>query len=74
MRARIHRTVKDTNYTRKITPGRLIGLQNLIPQIQQQSETVYFTDNHMVTQLYEVNVEELRKILDEDSEATVTAS
>ena len=66
----IHAPVKETNYSRKITAGKVIGLQNVLPHFQDHAETVFFTDNHMVGQLYEVDVAALRQRLGE-SRSTV---
>ena len=57
-----------TRYSRKFVSGRVIGLQNLIPEFTEHGEVVFFTDNHMVAEVYEVNIEPLRQALSEDKQ------
>ena len=47
-------------YKRKLAAGKIIGLQNLIPGLAEKSEIVFFTENHMVCEITEVDVESLR--------------
>ena len=58
-----HAATKDTTYSKKLTAGRVIGLQNLLPHFAEDFDTVFFTDNHMVAQLYEVDATNLRQKL-----------
>ena len=51
---------KDTKYKKKFAAGKIIGLQNLIPGLAEKSEIVFFTENHMVCEISEVDVESLR--------------
>ena len=58
---------KDLKYMKKFAAGKIIGLQNLIPDFQEKTEIVHFTDNLMVAELYEIDVMKLRKIINEDA-------
>lgn len=53
----------ERNYMKKFAAGKIIGLQNLIPVFQEQAEIVYVTDNVMVTELHEVDIEMLRSVI-----------
>lgn len=53
---------------KKFGAGKIIGLQNILPIFADHSETVFFTDNTMVTEVFEVDVEPLRQTLNEDRE------
>jgi hypothetical protein len=48
--------------------GKVIGLQNLVPEIAEKGEIVFFTDNDMVAEIYELETEPLRKAISEDRE------
>ena len=50
-------------YTRKFVSGKVIGLQNLVPEIAEKGEIVFFTDNDMVAEIYELETEPLRKAI-----------
>ena len=52
-------------YSKKFVSGKVIGLQNLIPEFTEHGEIVFFTDNHMVAEIYELDIEPLRKELNE---------
>lgn len=52
---------------KKFGAGKIIGLQNILPIFAEHSETVFFTDNSMVTEIYEVDVEVLRRAISEDA-------
>ena len=56
------KTTKGLLFSRKHTAGKVVGIQNLLPQFQDQGETVFFTDNNMVVQLYEIDVAALRAV------------
>lgn len=43
-------------------------MQNLIPEFAEQGEVVFFTDNDMVAEIYELNAEPLRKAISEDKD------
>ena len=64
-----HGTTQETRYNMKFTAGKIIGLQNIIPAFQDQSELVFFTDNNMVAEMQEVNIEVLRRCINEDRNA-----
>ena len=54
---------------KKFAAGKVIGLQNLIPAFQEKTEIVHFTDNLMVAELSEVDIDKLRNIINEDAQA-----
>ena len=51
---------KGIQYTRKYVAGKVIGLQNILPEFADHGEVVFFTDNHMVAEIYELDIEPLR--------------
>ena len=51
---------KLMKYKKKFAAGKIIGLQNLIPGVAEKSEIVFFTENNMVAEVHEVDVESLR--------------
>ena len=51
---------RDMKYKKKFAAGKIIGLQNLIPGLAEKSEIVFFTENNIVAEIHEVDVEELR--------------
>ena len=53
---------------KKFGAGKIIGLQNILPIFADNAETVFFTDNTMVSEVYEVNIEPLRIAITEDRE------
>jgi len=54
---------------KKYAAGKVIGLQNLLPQFAEKTEVVHFTANMMVAELHEIDVELLRKVLFTDRDA-----
>ena len=57
------RELKVMKYSKKFAAGKVIGLQNIIPEFAEQTEMVIFTDNNMVAELHEVDVGPLREEL-----------
>ena len=51
---------KLMKYKKKFAAGKIIGLQNLIPGVAEKSEIVFYTENMMVAEVHEVDVESLR--------------
>lgn len=58
---------RDMKYKKRFSAGKIIGLQNLIPGLAEKSEMVFFTENNMVSEIHEVDVESLRQVLAEDA-------
>ena len=59
---------KDMKYKKKFASGKIIGLQNLIPGFEEKSEIVFYTENSMIAEIYEIDVELLRDVLNEDKD------
>ena len=55
-------------YSVKCSAGKIIGLQNILPVLADKAEMVLFTDNSMVAEMHEINVEPLRQVIGEDRE------
>lgn len=53
-------------YSKKCSAGKIIGLQNILPVFADKAEMVLFTDNSMVAEMHEINVEPLRQVIRED--------
>ena len=66
-KAKKNTLTKDVKYSKKFSAGKIIGLQNVIPGFALQDEVVFFTDNFTVAELHEIDVDELRKVIDVDS-------
>ncbi len=62
------RAASQIVYTRKFISGKVFGLQNLIPEFFEQGEVVFFTDNDMVAEIYELQTEPLKKAITENKE------
>jgi hypothetical protein len=54
------------HYTKKFGAGKIIGLQNLLPIFADHANTVFYTDNSMVAELHQVDIEPLRQAIAED--------
>ena len=59
---------KAMKYKKKFASGKIIGLQNLIPGFEEKSEIVFYTENSMIAEIHEVDIESLREVLDEDKD------
>ena len=59
---------KEMKYKKKFASGKIIGLQNLIPGFEEKSEIVFYTENSMIAEIYEIDVELLRDVLNEDKD------
>ena len=55
-------------YSKKWSAGKIIGLQNILPVFVDHAEMVYFTDNSMVAEMHEIDVEPLRRVIRENKE------
>ena len=60
--------LKNLIYSKKFSAGRIIGLQNILPEFAEQAEVVFFTNNFMVAELHEIDVSELREAVTEDKD------
>jgi len=54
---------RNSRYMKKFAAGKIIGLHNLIPVFQEKVEIVHFTDKSMVAELHEINIAELRRVI-----------
>ena len=59
---------KEMKYKKKFASGKIIGLQNLIPGFEEKSEIVFYTENSMIAEIYEIDVELLRDVLNDDKD------
>ena len=59
---------KNMKYKKKFASGKIIGLQNLIPGFEEKTEIVFYTENSMIAEIHEVDVESLRDVLNEDKD------
>jgi len=44
----LEKRTESIRYSKKFTAGKIIGLQNILPQFADKTDVVFFTDNHMV--------------------------